>query len=125
LGFRRNVYDYVAHCDVLLIPSLHEGLPLSIVEAMACGRPIVSAAVGGIPEVVAHGEHGFLVEGREASRFADSCLALIRDESLRAAMGERAAATAHSRLSAPTMADAYRRLYERCVAGTGVRGRSA
>jgi glycosyltransferase involved in cell wall biosynthesis len=123
LAPRPDAFAYYESLDVYVNTSLHEGLPLSIVEAMACGKPIVSAAVGGIPEVVTHGEHGFLVEGREASRFADSCLALIRDESLRVAMGERAAATAHSRLSAPTMADAYRRLYERCAAGAGVRGR--
>jgi glycosyltransferase involved in cell wall biosynthesis len=125
LAPRPDAFAYYESLDVYVNTSLHEGLPLSIVEAMACGRPIVSAAVGGIPEVVTHGEHGFLVEGRNAIRFADSCLALVRDESLRAAMGERAATTAHSRLSAPTMADAYRRLYERCVAGPGVRGRSA
>ena len=122
LAPRPDAFAYYESLDVYVNTSLHEGLPLSIVEAMACGRPIVSAAVGGIPEVVTHGEHGFLVEGREASRFADACLALIRDEPLRVAMGERAAATAHSRLSAPTMADAYRRLYERCVAGAGVPG---
>jgi glycosyltransferase involved in cell wall biosynthesis len=123
LAPRPDAFAYYESLDVYVNTSLHEGLPLSIVEAMACGRPIVSAAVGGIPEIVTHGEHGFLLEGRDASRFADSFLALVRDESLRVAMGGRAAATAHSQLSAPTMADAYRRLYERCVAGAGARRR--
>ena len=105
--------------------SIHEGLPLSIVEAMARGKPIVSAAVGGIPEVVTDGEHGFLVEGREASRFADRCLTLLADDSLRTAMGERAAASAHSRLSAAAMAAAYRGLYERCATRAAQRGNAA
>lgn len=116
LAPRPDAFAYYESLDVYVNTSLHEGLPLSIVEAMACGKPIVSAAVGGIPEIVTHGEHGFLVEGRNAIRFADSCLALIRDESLRVAMGERAAATAHSRLSAKVMADAYSRLYARYAA---------
>jgi len=116
---RPDPFAYYASLDVYVNTSLHEGLPLSVVEAMACGKPIVSAAVGGIPEVVTHGEHGFLVDGREASRFADWYLTLMRDESLRARMGERAAAAAHSCLSARAMAEAYRRLYGRCVIRNG------
>jgi glycosyltransferase involved in cell wall biosynthesis len=116
LAPRPDAFGYYASLDVYVNTSLHEGLPLSIVEAMAAGLPIVSAAVGGIPEVVTDGEHGFLLEGRDASRFADACLALVRDTSLRAAMGRRATASAHARLSAAAMADAYRRLYEH-VAG--------
>jgi glycosyltransferase involved in cell wall biosynthesis len=83
-----------------------------VIEAMACGTPIVSSAVGGIPEIVTHGEHGFLVEGRDAGRFAERCISLMGDDPLRRTMGERASAWARSRFSAPTMAYAYRRLYE-------------
>ena len=110
---RPDPFAFYDSLDVYVNTSLHEGLPLSIVEAMACGKPIVSAAVGGIPEVVTHGEHGFLVEHREAGRFADWYLTLMQDDSLRTTMGERAAAAAHSRLSAQAMGDAYRRLYAR------------
>jgi L-malate glycosyltransferase len=110
-------FGYYDSLDVYVNTSLHEGLPLSVVEAMACGKPIVSAAVGGIPEVVTHGEHGFLVQEREAGRFADLYLRLMRDDSLRTRMGECAATTAHSRLSAGAMAEAYRRLYDRCATG--------
>ena len=115
-------FGYYDSLDVYVNTSLHEGLPLSVVEAMACGKPIVSAAVGGIPEVVTHGEHGFLVQEREADRFADLYLTLMRDDSLRAKMGESAATTAHSRLSAGAMAEAYRRLYDRCASGARERG---
>ncbi len=118
---RPDPFGYYDSLDVYVNTSLHEGLPLSVVEAMACGKPIVSAAVGGIPEVVTHGEHGFLVQEREADRFADLYLTLMRDDSLRAKMGESAATTAHSRLSAGAMAEAYRRLYDRC-AGEGADG---
>jgi L-malate glycosyltransferase len=119
---RPDPFGYYDSLDVYVNTSLHEGLPLSVVEAMACGKPIVSAAVGGIPEVVTHGEHGFLVREREAGRFADLYLMLMRDDSLRAKMGECAATTAHSRLSAGAMAQAYRRLYDCCAIGARERG---
>src|SRR5262249_19587226 len=115
LAPRPDPFPYYDSLDVYINTSLHEGLPLSIIEAMACGKPIVSAAVGGIPEVVTDGEHGFLVETRDAKRFAERCLTLLVDDSLRTAMGERAAVTAHARLSSAAMAAAYRDLYERCA----------
>jgi L-malate glycosyltransferase len=127
---RPDPLPYYRSLDLYLNTSLHEGLPMSVVEAMACGKPIVSAAVGGIPEIVAHGEHGFLVEGRNPAVFAEFCRRLMRDEALRSAMGERAAATAHAHWGASAMAAGYRRLYEECAsrirdrrAGSGVRAR--
>ncbi len=116
---RRDPFPYYRSLDLYLNTSLHEGLPLSVVEAMACGKPVVSSAVGGIPEIVVHGEHGFLVDGREPGRFTEVCLKLMRDDRLRRGMGERAAAVANSRLSAPAMAEAYRRLYDDCLARKG------
>lgn len=111
---RPDPFGYYGSLDLYLNTSVHEGLPLSVVEAMACGKPIVSAAVGGIPEIVTHGEHGFLVEGRDPGRFAERCLTLMRDNRLRRKMGEDAAVAARSRLSAEAMAQAYRRLYDQC-----------
>jgi glycosyltransferase involved in cell wall biosynthesis/protein-tyrosine-phosphatase len=118
---RPDPFPYYRSLDVYLNTSLHEGLPLSVVEAMACGKPIVSAAVGGIPEIVVHGQHGFLVDERDPSRFADCCRRLMLDGELRTAMGERARAAAHAGLSATAMTDGYRRLYEEC--GARARGR--
>ncbi len=112
---RPDPFPYYRSLDVYINTSLHEGLPMSIVEAMACGTPVVSAAVGGIPEIVSHGEHGFLVSGRDPAPFVESCLRLMRDETLRRQMGERASAVAHACWSAATMADGYRRLYADCA----------
>jgi glycosyltransferase involved in cell wall biosynthesis len=109
---RPDPYGYYGSLDVYLNTSVHEGLPLSIVEAMACGKPIVSAAVGGIPEIVVHEKHGFLVQGRDPLRFAERCLTLMRDNRLRHAMGQDAAGAARSGLSAEAMARQYRALYE-------------
>jgi glycosyltransferase involved in cell wall biosynthesis len=114
---RPDPFGYYRSLDLYLSTSVHEGLPLSVVEAMACGKPVVSAAVGGIPEIVVDGEDGFLVKGRDPQQFAERCRALMGDARLRSEMGERAAASAHTRLSAATMAQAYRRLYEKSGGG--------
>jgi glycosyltransferase involved in cell wall biosynthesis len=119
---RPDPFGYYGSLDLYLNTSVHEGLPLSVVEAMACGKPEVSAAVGGIPEIVTHGEHGFLVEGRDPERFAAWCLKLMRDPHLWSTMATRAAAAARSRLSAEAMAEAYRRLYDECGARQRRRG---
>jgi glycosyltransferase involved in cell wall biosynthesis len=121
LAPRPDPFSYYRSLDLYLNTSLHEGLPMSVVEAMACGTPVVSAAVGGIPEIVAHGEHGFLVEGRNPAVFAESCLRLMRDDALRRVMGERASATAHAHWGASAMVAGYRQLYDEC--GSRIRDR--
>jgi glycosyltransferase involved in cell wall biosynthesis len=108
---RPDAFGYYRSLDLYLNTSVHEGLPLSVVEAMACGKPIVSAAVGGIPEIVEHGKDGFLIEGRDPAVFAERCLALVRDPVLCSAMASRAAGRARRRLSADAMAESYRELY--------------
>jgi glycosyltransferase involved in cell wall biosynthesis/protein-tyrosine-phosphatase len=121
LSPRPDPFPYYRSLDLYLNTSRHEGLPLSVVEAMACGVPVVSAAVGGIPEVVADGEHGFLVTGREPAAFVERCVRLIADDRLRVSMSQRASAFARDGLSAPAMAAAYRSLYEEC--GARIRAR--
>ena len=106
---------YYRSLDVYVSTSLHEGLPLSVVEAMAHGKPVVAARVGGIPEVVTHGEHGFLVEGRDPAEFARWILELARDEVRRQDMGERAVMRARSCFSASRMGEQYRALYRQCL----------
>ena len=109
---RPDPFPYYQSLDLYLNTSRHEGIPLSVIEAMACGTPVVSSAVGGIPEIMTDGEHGFLVKGRDANSFAARCISLMGDDPLRRTMGERASAWARSRFSAAAMARAYHRLYE-------------
>ncbi len=121
LAPRADPFGYYGSLDLFLNTSLHEGLPLSVVEAMGCGKPVVSAAVGGIPEIVVNGEDGFLINGRDPRGFVERCRTLMRDSQLWKAMSEHAAASARTRLSADAMALAYRRLYEECSARSGRR----
>jgi glycosyltransferase involved in cell wall biosynthesis len=73
--------------DLFVLPSRTEGLPITILEAMAAGRPVVATTVGGIPELVRHGETGLLVPPKDPQRLAEAMLALLHGQTSARAMG--------------------------------------
>lgn len=75
--------------DILLLPSYNEGLPMSIVEAMAYGLPIISTPVGGIPEAVENGVNGFLIQPGDFKELAEKIDILANDSELREKMGQK------------------------------------
>src|SRR5262249_31217009 len=81
---------WVAAGGVFVLPSLGEGLPTVVCEAMAAGRPVVATAVDGTPEVVEEGRTGFLVPPRDATTLADRLGRVLDDPGLARAMGTRA-----------------------------------
>ena len=119
LGRRTDAGRLYRALDVFALPSLSEGLPLVIPEAMACALPVVSTAVGGIPAVVSDGETGLLVPpgDEEALRRA---LALLHVDRERArAMGQAGRARALAAYSVERMNREYLALYERALADSG------
>src|SRR3989442_10337011 len=85
---RDRIPSLLAEADMLVLPSRDEGLPLVLIEAMAAGIPtIASAGVGAIPEVVAHGETGFLVPPGDVAALAGAIETLVADRPLRSRMG--------------------------------------
>jgi glycosyltransferase involved in cell wall biosynthesis/protein-tyrosine-phosphatase len=76
VGERPDVHDLVAAMDIFVLPSLHEGIPMALLEAMALGRPAVASAVGGVPEVIGHHLNGLLVKPRRPHAIAAACLEL-------------------------------------------------
>lgn len=87
VGFRENIADIYAGSDIACLPSYREGLPKSLIEAAACGLPIVTTDTIGCREVVLHGVNGFLVPIKSAASLAEAILHLISDCDLRAKMG--------------------------------------
>lgn len=108
---------YYAIADVCVVPSRVETFGLVALEAAAQGTPVVAARVGGLPEVVAHGETGFLVEGQDSTRFAEAIATVLADEPLRTRMGRAAAARAEE-FSWERMVDRLLAIYAR-VDGNG------
>lgn len=100
------------YADIFVLTSLYEGMPAVILEAMGCGLPIVASDTGGNNEIVKEGENGFLVSGEDTEKLAHSLAALINDEQLRTAMGEKSRHMALAYDWGTIMAD-YNKLYER------------
>lgn len=79
-----------ASADILVLPSLSEGLPMSVLEAMSWGLPVITSPVGGIPEVVQHGFNGLLVPPTDIPAISQAMQELIENEPLRLQMGANA-----------------------------------
>jgi glycosyltransferase involved in cell wall biosynthesis len=101
--------------DVAVLTSKTEGFPNAVLEAMASARPVVSAAVGGVPELIDDGHTGRLVASRDPAAFADAVLELLGDGPCAAAIGQRAAEHVRTRFSVDAMVRAHRELYERLL----------
>jgi glycosyltransferase involved in cell wall biosynthesis len=124
LGVRADVPEVLGAADVFVLPSDWEGNPLSVMEAMAAGRPTICTAVGGVPELVEDGVTGLLVQPGNEEALAAALASLAKDDGARMQMGRNAALRALERFGVETMARSYERLYE--AGGNGLRvGRAA
>src|SRR6185437_6401666 len=111
--------DILAAGDLFVMPSLSEGLPLALVEAMATGLAIVASDVGGIPEVVERDREALLVPSASPIALAAAIRALLDDPERRSALGAAAQRRAHRDFSVAAMADAYEALYRGAAAEWG------
>jgi glycosyltransferase involved in cell wall biosynthesis len=116
LGDREDVPDLLARSDVFVLSTLSEGMPMSILEAMAAGLPVVASAVGGIPEVVVDGETGLLVPPRDAAALAEALRRLLDDPELRRQMGAAGRARAEEHFDVARSGREHLALYERLLA---------
>ena len=116
LGVRADVADILRASDMFVLSSRWEGNPLSVMEAMAAGLPVVSTAVGGVPELVREGETGLLVPSEDAGALARAVQALVDDPARRQAMGAAARQDAVSRFDIRHTVRGYEQLYEQLLA---------
>jgi len=89
LGYRQDIATLMGMSDVIVMPSLREGLPYILLEALALARPVVGTRVGGIPEVIKHGETGFLVPSKDSEGLAEAIIQLLGNPEEAARLGER------------------------------------
>ena len=119
LGARRDLGNLLAAMDLFVLPSLWEGLPLSMVLAMGAGLPIVATRVAGIPEVVDDGRTGLLVEPRDVDALGAALARLLGDPELRHRIGEDARAAVLPRFGVDRYVDSVAALYDRLLVQEG------
>lgn len=113
LGEWHDVPLLLQALDLFVIPSIWEGLPMALLEAMAARCPVISTSVGGIPGVLAHDVSGWLVPPREVAPLAEGIIRLLADAPRRHRLADAALSTFERRYSAETMARRYEALYLR------------
>lgn len=111
LGIRDDVPKLLADSDVFILPSDWEGVPLTVLEAMAAGKPVIATAVGGVPELVEDGATGVLVPPRDPEALAQGILRLVKDPDLRRRMGKAARERALEHFDISRTAREYEALY--------------
>jgi glycosyltransferase involved in cell wall biosynthesis len=111
LGDRTDVTALLAKADVVVLPSLWEGLSNAVMEAMAAGRPIVATAVGGTPELL--DGRGILVPASDARALAEGILRVLDDPDLAASLGREARVWAREHLDVDVLVDQHINLYQR------------
>jgi len=113
LGHVDNVADFLRTADIYVFPSLQEGMPNALLEAMACGLPAIASRIGGVVDVIRDGENGLLVTPADASGLAEALVRLLRDGAFRRDIGTRAYETIRHFYTLDAVVPAYTGLYRR------------
>jgi glycosyltransferase involved in cell wall biosynthesis len=111
LGYREDVADLLAACDLVVLPSVREGLSIALLEAMAAGKPIVATRIGGNLAVAGQEEMALLVPPGDPKALADAILRYWRDPALRHRLGAKARLIFEDRYTEDRMLNSYREVY--------------
>lgn len=112
VGKKSNIADYLGVSDIFLLPSELESFGLAALEAQACELPVIATRIGGIPEVVAEGETGFLSDVGDVTKMAADTIRLVKDAEMRLAFGQRGRELAVERYSTEKIIPQYIAFYE-------------
>jgi glycosyltransferase involved in cell wall biosynthesis len=118
-GFRRDVEALMAGADLLLMPSRHEGLPYTLLEAMSLGLPVLATAVGGLAEVLRDEDTSLLIPAGDVRALSAALGRLGEDADLRARLGQAAAREQRLRYTLTSMGEGYLAAYELAMRGAG------
>lgn len=119
LGERRDVLSLLSAADLFVLPSLWEGMPNAVLEAAACGLPIVATNVDGTPEILTDGENGLLVNPFQVEPLAVAITRLLRDLALAQRLGQAARNRVVEAFDLRMTAMRYQQLYDELIAGDG------
>jgi glycosyltransferase involved in cell wall biosynthesis len=117
LGYydRENAMSILKSSDLFVMPSRYEGTPIALLEAAALGRPILASATGGIPELVQHEEHAFLVPPGDATALAQGLVQLTLDREYATRLGQNAQQRIHQKFNLETQVSATWQAYQKAL----------
>jgi len=110
LGSQNNVYEYMNNADIFILPSLWEGMPITIIEAMGTGVPIIASNVGGIPDMLENNKNALIIEPNSES-ITNALIKFISDNELRKRCAIQAKTDAMKIFSADNMCKNYEKIY--------------
>jgi glycosyltransferase involved in cell wall biosynthesis len=114
-GWIEDLASVYADLDIVALTSLNEGTPVSLIEALASGRPVISTAVGGVGDLIMDGENGSLAVSNDAEDFAGKLANLLDDKAARAALSRNGREFVRERYSKDRLARDIKNLYEDCI----------
>lgn len=120
-GSRKDVIKLLRQADMLVMPSLIEGLPAVILEALSAGTPVIASAVGGIPEVIKNGVNGFCVDGNETETYVKRIEQIDEDETLRDTLVKNGRDTFQSSYQMSVIANNFLSVYKSVIQQYGKR----
>ncbi len=115
LGLRADIPDVLGAMDVFVLSSDYEGNPLSVMEGMAAGLPVVTTAAGGVPDLLENGKEGLIVQPGDVLGLSNSMASLLRNREIRQSLGMAAARRAGEKFDVSRMVQAYEGVYENLV----------
>ena len=120
LGLRVDVPEVLATCDLFTLPSIQEGFPMVILEALAAGKAVIASEVGAIPDVIRQGNTGMLVPPGDADALAHALCLLIEDEGLRQRLGQSGCQSVRETYDFERTVGRYDYLYQRVLGEAGM-----
>ncbi|GAB1371273.1 hypothetical protein MASR1M45_13350 [Candidatus Kapaibacterium sp.] len=115
LGKQHALVDLLSAADIFLLPSQSESFGLSALEAMSCGTPVVASNIGGIPEVVIHGEGGYVSEFGDVVRMAKYVVSLLTNDRKWQTFSDNARRIAEEKFDCKMIIPKYEKLYEKLM----------
>jgi glycosyltransferase involved in cell wall biosynthesis len=116
-GFRNDIQNWLSACDLFVLPSLYEGLPIAVLEAMAAGKPVIATDIPGNREAVVDGLTGCLVAPQDPRSLAVAIRSLLADSALRKRMGQAGREIVSQKFSMKEMVRQVTEVYTECLEG--------
>jgi glycosyltransferase involved in cell wall biosynthesis len=112
LGHRPDVPDLLANCDLFVLPSIYEGMPIALLEAMGAGKPVIATDLPGCRELITHGENGWIVPAGDSAALAEAIQLLLHDPALAGRLARAGQAHVREHFSMESVAQQITRVYE-------------